>query len=243
MLLDLLRSVDVVLAPTRSLAARYSELGLDREIRLWRFGHDLRWVESVERRSVEGRLVFGFVGRIAEEKGLHILLAAASRLRGVVPGAEVHVWGDPEQNPLYSAKCRALAPSLPVRFRGRFARDRLADVYSELDVLVVPSIWDENSPLVVSEAFAAGVPVVAADVTGLREVIAHGKDGLLVPPDDPAALAEVMARLVCDGRLLAALRSGIQPVRSSAVAAAELVELYSEILGRARPTGRATTRR
>jgi glycosyltransferase involved in cell wall biosynthesis len=123
-----------------------------------------------------------------------------------------------------------------VRFRGRFARDRLADVYSELDVLVVPSIWDENSPLVVSEAFAAGVPVVAADVTGLREVIAHGRDGLLVPPNDPGALAEVMARVACDGRLLAVLRSGIQPVRSAAEASAELVELYSEILARPRPT-------
>lgn len=231
LLLDLLASVDSVLAPTTSLAARYSKLGLEREIRLWRFGHDLRWVEGLERRPHDSRLVFGFVGRIAEEKGLHILLAAAALLRDAAPAAEVHVWGDPEQEPFYTARCRALAlDGVPVRFRGRFDRGRLADVYAELDVLVVPSIWDENSPLVVFEAFAAGAPVIAADVTGLSEVIAHGTDGLLVPPRDPAALAEAIARLARDETLLAALRSGIQPVRSAGEAAAELLDLYSELL-------------
>lgn len=233
MLIELLASADAILAPTRSLAARHTQLGLNREIRLWRFGHDLRWAQNIEPRPPDGRLVFGFVGRVAEEKGVHVLLEAADRLAAIAASAAVDVWGDPGQEPAYTARCRSLPSSgLTIRFRGRFGRDRLAQVYSEIDVLVVPSIWDENSPLVVHEAFAAGIPVIASDVRGLREVITDGTDGLLFTPGDAHALAVAMARLADDSALLATLRSGIRPVRSAAEAAADLVEVYSELVGR-----------
>ena len=118
-----------------------------------------------------------------------------------------------------------------MRFRGRFLRDGLAHVYGQIDVLVVPSIWDENSPLVVHEAFAAGIPVVASNVGGLCEVIADGIDGLLLPAGEPAALAAAIARLVEDPALVERLRTGIRPVRSAHRAAAELVDLYSGLMG------------
>ncbi len=227
LLIELLATADVILAPTRSLASRYSEVGLGREIRLWPFGHDLRWAERVERRADSGRLVFGFVGRIAEEKGVHVLVEAASRLGGFAATVGVEVWGDPGQESAYTARCRSLpANGVPVRFRGPFGRDRLAEVYGQIDVLVVPSIWDENSPLVVHEAFAAGVPVIASDVGGLREVVADGTDGLLFPSGDAKALAGAMARIAEDSTLLAGLRSSIRPGRSADAAAAELADVY-----------------
>ena len=65
----------------------------------------------------------------------------------------------------------------------------MADELSRIDVLVVPSIWYENAPLVVYSALAAGVPVVATDLGGLSETIVHGRNGLLFEPGNPAALA------------------------------------------------------
>jgi glycosyltransferase involved in cell wall biosynthesis len=231
LLLELLGSADVVLAPTCSLAHRHADLGLDREIRLWPYGHDLRWAQLIERRPRAGGLVFGFVGRIAQEKGVHVLLDAASRLGEQATRAVVEVWGDPDQDPGYSAHCRAIPTTgLPVHFRGRFDRASLAEVYGGIGVLVVPSIWDENSPVVVHEAFAAGVPVVASAVAGMHEVIADGRDGFLFPAGDPHALAAALARLIEDRGLAERLRAGIQPVRTAAEAAAELVDLYSGLI-------------
>ncbi len=233
LLLELLTAADVILAPTRSLAARYLEAGLAREIRLWPFGHDLGWAARVERRRRTNAFVFGYVGRIAEEKGVHVLVEAASRLAGLAPGAVVEIWGDPAQEGGYTARCMALpAGGVPVRFRGPFGRDRLAEVYGQIDVLVVPSIWDENSPLVVHEAFAAGVPVIASDVGGLREVVPDGTAGLLFPPGDAGALAEAMARIARDTALFAGLRSGVEPVRSADEAAAELLDVYRDLISR-----------
>jgi len=231
LLLDLLRSADAILAPTRSLAARHTELGLEREIRLWRYGHELGWAAAVERRPPDGRLVFGFVGRVAPEKGVHVLLDAASRLDPGAGGAAVEVWGDAAQEPGYLARCRALPTTgLAVDFRGRFTRDRLAEVYGHIDVLVVPSTWNENDPLVVHEAFAAGVPVIASDVGGLREVVTAESDGLLFRAGDAGDLAAAMARFVTDPTLVSRLRAGIGLVRTSSEAAADLAALYAGLV-------------
>ena len=72
--------------------------------------------------------------------------------------------------PEYAAGLRAQAAGLPVRFMGAFDRERTADVYAQIDVLVVPSLWLENSPLVIHEAFMAGVPVVGARIGGIADL-------------------------------------------------------------------------
>jgi glycosyltransferase involved in cell wall biosynthesis len=75
-------------------------------------------------------------------------------------------------------------------------------VLAELDVLVVPSRWLENSPLVIHEAFMARVPVVASAIGGIPDLLGGGTYGVLVPPDDPAALAAALADLLgSPGRL------------------------------------------
>ena len=74
-----------------------------------------------------------------------------------------------------------------------------AQPLGSLSAVVLPSEWDENAPLTVLQARAAGVPLVASDVPGVREVLEHGVHGLLVPPGDSEALADAL-RLVILGR-------------------------------------------
>jgi glycosyltransferase involved in cell wall biosynthesis len=145
---------------------------------------------------------FGFFGQFAPHKGLHVLLDAFPRAR-----AGLAAVGRRARLSLFGAS--------PAGRRGRYARRLLAHLpegaaveppfeagdsaqhLAGLSALVVPSLWDENAPLSVLEARAAGVPVVASDVPGIRAVCEPGVHGLLVPPGDAAALAGAL-REVCD---------------------------------------------
>ena len=147
---------------------------------------------------VEGRpsrpVRIGFVGTLVWHKGLHVLLEAARELPA---GAyEIEVWGALDTFPDYTASLRAMARGLPVRFCGAFHSGQGAEVYRRFDLLVVPSLWPENSPLVIHEAFMAGVPVVAARVGGIPELVADGVNGALYDAASPAALAETLRGLV-----------------------------------------------
>ena len=122
-------------------------------------------------------------------KAPHLLLEAAS---GLPPGSvSVELFGEPVDYHGDSSYRERLAPLLSqphVQVRGRIAHDDVARVLSNLDVLVVPSIWPENSPLVIREAFLAGVPVVASRIGGIPETVTDGVNGLLFTPGDAADL-------------------------------------------------------
>src|SRR5947208_14968485 len=85
---------------------------------------------------------------------------------------------------------------------------------SSIDVLVVPSIWPENSPLVIQEAFLAGAPVVASRIGGIPDAVDEGRNGLLFRAGDSQDLARTLTRLLREPGLRDALRSGIPPVRT-----------------------------
>jgi len=99
---------------------------------------------------------------------------------------------------------------------GAFDETLAPDVFAGMDVLVVPSLWPENSPLVIHEAFMAGVPVVAARTGGIPELIEHGVSGLLYEPRSADELAARLSILLEDRALLRRLATSLPPVRSIA---------------------------
>jgi len=136
----------------------------------------------------DGRPVVGFVGRIEPRKGPLDLVHAAPRIKAARPDARILVVGDDPygSDPAYAAEVRA---SPDVEHVGWV--DDAAAAMAHLDVLVAPS-REEPFGTVLSEAMAAGVPVVATDVDGLPEVVTHGVDGMLVAPGDVGALADAV---------------------------------------------------
>jgi GT2 family glycosyltransferase len=94
------------------------------------------------------------------------------------------------------------------------SHDRVVHSLQSIDVLVVPSIWPENSPLVIREAFLAGIPVVASAIGGIPEAVTDGRNGLLFRPGDVEELHRVLVRLVEEPALLPTLRAGIPAVQS-----------------------------
>jgi phosphatidyl-myo-inositol alpha-mannosyltransferase len=137
-----------------------------------------------------------FVGRDDERKGLPILLSAFAGLREHVP----------VQLQLVGASTEAVEPFVAdlnggthdVEFLGSVDKDSLWEQLHAADVLCAPSLGGESFGMVLIEAFAAGTPVVASDIAGYRQVVRHGREGLLVPAGDPLELAEALRSLALE---------------------------------------------
>lgn len=229
---SLLELADVLIAPSHFLAEMFRANGVGRDIRVLPYGHDLSWSRNIMQRPATGPLTVGYIGQIRPAKGLHVVADALSQLDAALP-LRVDVWGDVEQEPDYVRTLPALgADHPPLRFRGRFTRAQLADVFNEVDVLVVPSLWYENNPLVIAEAFAAGRPVIASQIGSLTETVTHGSNGLLFAPGDARGLAECLRRLAVDRELLGRLRAGIPPVKTVEEEVAALTEIYGSLMSR-----------
>jgi glycosyltransferase involved in cell wall biosynthesis len=138
-----------------------------------------------------------FVGRLRIRKGVEVLLAALPALRERFPGVRLLVAGDGEHREALEGKTAALGLGTAVAFLGRAGAARVRGLLNGARALVVPSTY-EGMPLVVLEAMAAGVPVIASRVSGIPEVVVDGETGWLVPPEDPAALAAALAAVLAD---------------------------------------------
>jgi len=147
----------------------------------------------------ERPLRIAFIGQAVERKGLPVLLRAFEALREHVP-ASLHVVG---------VGAEELAPLMldtrDVVAHGKCSDEEKSAVLSEADVLCAPSLGGESFGMVLTEAFAAGTPVVASDIAGYRDVVADGVNGVLVPRGDPTALAEALRDLALDPTHRAAL--------------------------------------
>ena len=117
-----------------------------------------------------------------------------------------------------------------IAFVGTFSNEQVLKVHSELDVLVVPSLWHENSPNVILEAFAAGTPVIASNQGGLAELVKHEVNGLLFRTGDAADLARQLQRIVDQPALLESLHNGIPPVKTVQEEMKELLQIYRSIV-------------
>lgn len=169
-------------------------------------------------------VLFAYIGGLAWQKGVHVLLDAFSGVAGL---SELWVAGDESIDPVYVARLRSKAPQ-NVRFLGALARERVWDVLSQVDALVVPSLWHETFSLIVHEAFAAGVPVLASAVGALNEAVRDGVNGLLVPRGDVTAWRLALQRLVEAPERIERLRANVRPPPSFEEYVHRLESLYRD---------------
>lgn len=230
-LASVLNRVDRVIAPSQFLRSIHVQGGIQPEKIVYsRQGRDFAPQATSEPAGQPSDLLrVGFIGQLTHIKGAHILLQAMQRLPGLP--IQVELYGDHDKFPAYVLKLRKLARrDKRIHFRGRFSADQMSQVYRSLDVVVVPSIWYENSPNVILEAFGHKTPVITSNLGGMAELVEDGRNGLLFTVNDPLSLADQLRRLVEDRSLLARLRGGIRPVRSTAEELAELCQIYESVL-------------
>lgn len=222
--------LDRVVVPTRLMEELLVANGLhpDKVVHS-RFGIRPQPHES-HRPDAAGRVRIGFIGGLSEHKGTHLLISAVTRLQSLAQ-LELRIYGRTDLYPAYFEKLRSLADGDErIHFRGTFENDLIGQVFAELDVLVVPSIWYENTPLVIYSAQAAGCPVIASNLGGMSEVIEHEKNGLLFAPGDVTALAAAIERLANDRQLLEKLSANAVPPKSISTYVSELEAIYHSVL-------------
>jgi glycosyltransferase involved in cell wall biosynthesis len=221
-----LNGLDAIFAPSRVVCDCLERYGVDKALlRQSAYGIDLDFESPPHQAGPGDRLRVGFIGTFVEHKGAHLLMEAL-RTAPDLP-VELHLFGNATDFPDYYAKLRQLAGDDPrFLFRGTFSNVDIGHVFSKLDALAVPSLWYENTPLVVSSAQACGCPVVASDLGGLSEVVCHEKNGLLFPAGNAKELAAALARLHEDRSLLGRLAANSRPPRSVFDYVEELLGAY-----------------
>jgi glycosyltransferase involved in cell wall biosynthesis len=236
-LLQMLNRADMIISSSKFLHSQFVQSGVDPAritiIRQGRSFPDLT-PESLEK-SPSQSLRLGYLGQINEHKGVHVILEAARLLPEAA--LKVHIYGDNEAFPKYAARLRRLVAHDPRLQLSAPFRDPLAlsRVMQNLDVIIVPSIWYENSPNTILEAFAYQTPVIAANLGGMAELVKDGVNGLLFTPGDANDLARCLRRLLTEPGLLARLRSGITQVKGVEQEMDELEAIYTNALARHRP--------
>ncbi len=196
-----------LIAPTKFVGDWYAAHGAPvAQLQVIPHGLPLPDRKPLQIRQPDGSIRFAYIGGLSWQKGVHVLLEAFNALNQ--EEAELWLVGDEAADPAYAAHLRTLASS-QVRFLGKQSRAEVWQTLAQVDVLVVPSMWYEAFVFVVSEAFAAGVPVVASGLGTLADRVRDGVDGLLVPPGDVGALFKALGRFWQDPTLLSRLRAGI----------------------------------
>jgi glycosyltransferase involved in cell wall biosynthesis len=203
---DLVGSAAAVVSPSRVAIELHARSGFDTAH--WHhvpwgvdYGLHRRRLPAPERSG----LTVGFIGTLLAHKGPHVLVEALRLLgdrdvRLVLHGGSFH-------EVRYQAELRsAAAGDARIVFAGAYAHEWLPEVLAPLDAVAIPSLWHENLPTSGLNAVASGVPLLASDVAGLRELVEDYDCGVTFPPGDARALAALLARLHDDGAELARIR-------------------------------------
>lgn len=235
---DLIREklypLDHIIAPTeltRELLVANGVKGESMEVS--HYGIDTSGVQGITKnRNLPPPLRVGFIGTLGPHKGCDLLIRAFKQLPQDFD-ATLTIYGNLQRFKPFVAELRRMAgDDERINFAGTFQPEEIGRVLSEMEVLVVPSRWYENTPLVVYSAFAAGTPVVATDLGGLSEVVRHEENGLRFELENVEDLFRQLRRLYEDPELLAKLRQGIGHVKTVEENVDELEKLYGTLLER-----------
>jgi glycosyltransferase involved in cell wall biosynthesis len=175
--------------------------------------------------------IFGNVGRLHKQKNQERLIEAFASAK--FENAELWIIGEGEMRPRLAKKIADLGLERTVRLLGE--QHDIPGLLEKMDIFVLPSLW-EGQPLALLEAMTAGLPVIASDVDGIADLIGHGSNGLLVAPEDTAALAGSMRSLMADpvlrARLALEARNTIMSRYTAEGMAASIGELYEGLISR-----------
>ncbi|MEW6386273.1 MAG: glycosyltransferase [Thermodesulfobacteriota bacterium] len=183
-------------------------------------------------------IIFSYLGGIYYRKGLDLLVEAFNQVD--TARAELHVHGDIAAPDYFNEVMQSVLPGKKVTYHGGYSPADLPGILARTDVAVVPS-RGENYPFVIREILHARVPVVAANIAGIPEIVLDRQNGLLFKENDPQDLAAKLARFIDRPELIEELRAGIQPMKSMDQDAADIEPYYRDILARRAQGSRPVT--
>jgi glycosyltransferase involved in cell wall biosynthesis len=233
-LIEAINKVDRVMVATRLMQDIFIENGIRPELlQHVPFGLDTEPLLPYRNKQPSKTLRIGFIGTIFEHKGVDILVKAFQRLPDDAD-AVLQIYGDMTQFPEYASTIETLVNSHPskrkkISFLGKFPNKELGSKLQNMDVMVVPSRWYENTPLVIQSALTTRTPVVCTDLGGMSELIKHNFNGLLFPLNDDLSLSKEFLRLLQEPELLPTLTKNIPPERTIGMMVDDIEEVYRSV--------------
>ncbi len=235
-----LERVDLFLAPSRFLLERYVEWGIPRDkIRFLENGRRPQAACPEQKPPIAN---FGFFGQLHRDKGVLVLLEAMKLIaERQVPDVHLFLNGANLNHQPSDFRDRVAtlldACESRVTIRGKYHPSELPRRMCDVAWVVVPSIWWENSPMVIQEAFMHGRPVICSNIGGMAEKVTHGVDGLHFRVGDPADLAATLERVAASAEEWQNLVAGIQPIYPMDDAVREHCAIYQRLLEANRGVG------
>jgi glycosyltransferase involved in cell wall biosynthesis len=242
--------VDLFLAPSEFLMERYIQWGIEPErIKLSDYGRAPIDAAEAEPREVRNRL--GYFGQLNPYKGVTTLLQAMQLLgnessNGSSNGSPVESNGKADPDPelrLHGANLEWQSEEFQreflelvedtesnVTYVGKYEKDLLPSLMGDIDWVIVPSIWWENSPLVIQEAFLYGKPVICSGIGGMAEKVTDGVNGLHFRAGDSRSLAQTIRKAVDSQGLWDDLRKGMPHIKTVKEDVRSLIDTYHELI-------------
>ncbi|MGN6368154.1 MAG: glycosyltransferase [Phycisphaerae bacterium] len=232
-----LNMLDRILAPTHLMENMLARNGIHKSrISYVPYGVDLAHIRRNTNKGTEPNLRVGFIGTIVEHKGAHLLINAVTSLPKEIP-ISLDIYGNMAEFPDFAKHLRKMAANDPrISFKGTFPNHEIGNIFNTLDCLVVPSLWYENTPLVIYSSMASGCPVVATDLGGMSEAVTHNLNGLLFEKGSAYQLQQHLKHLALNRPLVAALAAKTKIPKSIPQYADDLERIYAEIQSTRTPT-------
>lgn len=225
-------NVDRFIAPSAQLMEKYLQWGIEPDrIEVEEYGRLSPQVRAPEPKQTKSPGNIGFFGQLSAFKGAKVMLEAMALLDDDV---DAHLWLHGANLELQTQEFQDEFATMHdeiagrVTFRGPYAHSDLPKLMADLHWVVVPSIWCENSPLVIQEAFFHRRPVICSDVGGMAEKVRDGVDGIHFRRNDAFSLAGAFETAATSPRLWKGLREGIREPYAMETHVARLLDVYGE---------------
>jgi glycosyltransferase involved in cell wall biosynthesis len=214
----LFQKADHIIAPSRFIIKVFEQNGWQKEIALVKHGVDYARIAAPSgriHRKRNGPLVFGYTGLITRFKGVDLLVQSFKRVKNDKIALHIHgdiykewVW----ERDFYYELRNSIKDDMRIKFLGKYSHDQLQDIFSSIDMTVVPSTTLESYGLVVTESLLYSVPVLVSDIVGSAyEYISDGVNGFVFSVNHPESLGEIIGRIAAHPSLLDMLRENIVP--------------------------------
>ena len=219
------KDVQLFIAPSQFLLEKYVQSGLDREkIVLIRHGFNKDDFYGMQR-TVSPKVRFAFIGTIRAHKGIYLLIDAFNKITGT---AELKIYGRVTSSMVDDLKKRIVNSNIHIM--GELKKEDKRIAFSEIDVLIVPSICYENSPLTINEAFLSKIPVITANIGGMAELVKDGEYGFTFPVGDAEKLAERIQLFIKNPELKDKLSANLPEVNDIKTHAKEILNIYNNLM-------------
>ena len=195
---DICGKVDLFIAPSNHLRNRFIKFGVPPEKIVYSDnGMDISLFKDTEK-TASDKIRFGFIGTLIPSKGAHVLIKAFNKIRE--GKAVLKIYGkSPVNNGIfdyYHRINRMARNNKNIKFMGTYDNKDVAKIFKKIDILIFPSLWQENAPLVLREAILTKTPVIASDIGGAPDIIRHGKNGFLFKAGDEEQLSKFMQDII-----------------------------------------------